>query len=77
MLLADAEVDLSTVVHIRVDPFLHLLARLVCMNLLIGLPGMPCDQFGLWRLYLAEWPLSMITAQARSRLPCPCCPLRA
>jgi hypothetical protein len=29
--------------------------------------GIQCDEFGLWRLYLAEWPLSMITAQARSR----------
>jgi hypothetical protein len=45
-----------------VDPSLHLLARFARMNLLIGLGGMRCDEFGLGRLYLAEWPLSMITA---------------
>ena len=58
MLLADAEVDPAAMVGIRVDPFLLLLARLARMNLLIGLAGMRCDEFGLGRLYLPNDPRS-------------------
>ena len=77
MLPAEAEIESSAVVGIRVALTLNLLARWARMNLLIGFAGMRCDEFGLWRLYLAEWPLSLLTAQARSRLPCRCCPLPA